>query len=326
MSASATLLRVAVTYAALLAEVEASQLEAADRTEAVEAVAAISLLAVLADVDALAAVCSPAVMDVAARAVVLDVLVEVGEYLVYREFVDAFATGDAVVVELEKRLSDPVAADDVATVSPMPGANDPLSTSELLVMLSAKRLADAVTAVDSASVMSFSVLGGAALSDGPHPADAAALEATKPVADVASAPDAAAIAAGKALADAISASDAAVLTWLSIREEWDGVLADDDVALNLTIAASDSAAAADGALLLDLAKAMADAAVAADLAQLALSRAVSDAVAAADAHAMLHSKLRVEAVMPMDGGTLSLSEYAIDYFDEDYVLSDVSAF
>lgn len=326
MSVQATLLRVVATYAALRADVDAAELEAADRTDAIEVIAAVSVLAVLADVDALAVACAPAAMDLDVKAVVLDAMVELGEYLVYREFFDAFSSRDEAVTAIEKRVTDPVFVADAAVVSPRPGVDESLSASEQLAMLTAKRLADVVAAIDAASVMSFSMLDGAALSDGPHPTDVASIGAQKPVGDAASASDAAAVATLKALAEAVAASDAAILTWLAIREEQDGVLAVDAAALSATLAPTDATSAADGVLLLAVSKAIADAAAAADLASLALARAAADAAATADAHALTHSKRRADAVACREAGMVSLSEYAIDYFDEDYVLSDMSAF
>lgn len=325
MSYRAQLLRAAVTYVALEAELRLEDLSVEERAEILDAVAAISLLAVWADVDAMAAAFNASELSLVDRTVVLEVVAELGEFLRKVTFADGFVVADETSLLVDKLVSDEARAEDDFDMAQTPGVGDQASVAEQLLAMVTKRLSDQVSLIDAIALKGLSS-GSGAFSEGASAADLAALSLSTQRSDTVTTSDAAALLAFKDFQDSATAADVALLTWSATLEHTDTVSTSEGFAKTIGPGLDDSVQFADTVFVMSVSKAIAETATAAEAVGLALSRVFTDSSSVSDSATSQMSKRPADQVTPTDAGTVSLSEYATDFFDEDYVLSDVRSF
>ncbi len=325
MSYSAQLLRAAVTYVALEADLRLEDLSVDERAQLLDAAAAISLLAVLADADVMAPMFRASELSVSERIGVLEVVAELGEFFRRLALGDSFSSTDDTTLSIGKFVYDEVTGEDDVVISQEPGIGDQWSASDQLLASVIKRLADEVSLIESTSLKNMSSTAGA-FAEGLTLVELAAMLASKVMSDTAAASDAAALTAAKDFYESVSSADEALLTWSCILESADTASVGDEFSLQVEPAASDSVSFADAIFAMSAAKAIAETVTAAELAALIFTMPESDSASVSDASAAMVTKRPSEQVSTAEVGTVALSDYAIDYFDEDYVLTDVRSF
>lgn len=327
MNVRAALLRAIALYRKLRAEAKAEHLEAEERAEVFEALATVSVLAVLTDLDRPEV--RPAAVGLGAdmTAATLAVIVSLGEFFAEREATDGVGTVDAFKVKaLAKWCPDQFLVSDAFTRQSTKGLGDAATSVEQLVFSIARELADVVLAVDQHSALLFGASGGRG-DDLVGVADHAGLSSDKEEADSASASDAASAHPLKGVDDALEVVDELARAWWALREFWDGPVAVSDAhALEIGPRPTSAIGPMVESLVLALDAGISDLALLLETAALSAGIAVADAPTATDVAVASTSLKRQDTASGADAGIVSLSDYAVDYFAEDYVLTDTQTF